>query len=1155
MSSGNYDGPEWPAGGRGAYDNADDGPREGRGGAGRGPGGNPRQQYPNQQGGYSQQSGRYNGPRSGYGDGSQGGRQQDPYGGRPGGQDRQGGRGYSGGRGYQGGAAQPGGPAPQGGRGGYGNAQQPGRSQSAGRGWSDSADATRTQAGARGGTAGRHGGGRRGGGDADNERGGNGWDSSRGGRHGGRADDAPGGYRDEIRRGIDRVTGGFAAATGRLSGSFRSAGEQLSGPLRAVGERFPRRGGPGGPGGYGPQGQPGGYGGPADPMATRVGSMSDPYPTRAEPGGPGFPGGRGPGGPGGRGPGGPGGRGPGGPGRPGGPPGGPRGKRKGDWWRHWTWKKAAIVVGSSFGVFVLLIMGAYFYLSSSVAIPSALASGITDQTSTVYYSDGKTPIGYFSSENRTDLTFNQIPKNLQNAVLAAEERNYWTDGAISPEGILRSAYDDVVNGDTAGGSTITQEFVRQYYSASDIGTQQTASRKIKEIFVAEKLSKVESKQWVLTNYMNTIYLGDDSYGVQAAAQTYFGQPVGKLTMAQDAVIAAIIQQPANYPSKQYRPELISRWHYVLDGMVAMGDLSAAQANAMTFPTMLTDSPNFSIDQQFGIANPHDIWAPYVMNVVANELTGVDGYTEPELETGGYKIVTSISKSMEEGLYNAVNTNVAQMTADGGPLPSYALIGAELQNPGNGQIIAIYPGVGEIGLSAKACAAKDCHENTAIYAREQVGSSFKPYVLADAVMQGMNVKTSILNGFSPLWVPPDSMPMTLSSTSQNTAVPSAFKVNNDSDENLKALSVQNAFAQSSNTAFTDLAHRVGTASIIQLAQKMGVNISSYKDGGSGLTDLLGQVGLALGTASLTINEQDTMLATIDNGGTYHQAHLIQSITAPGGNPVYGKYQSSEVLTPQQAQQVQWTMSTVVTNGTAAGIVDLSNSREVIAKTGTTSSNRTAFFIGAIPQYALTVGIFTENQGDVNNPQTLANLGGTAQGGFGGYWPAKIWNTFADAEFANLPVQNYTQPVFTGAKWIQVAQQPKKKAKPKPSSTPTCRFGNFGQGNGNQGNGNCGKGGGGLPTSPVTTPSATQQPTCNPARPFCTTPSPTDSATGNPTSTATPSTGPGGLSTGAEPFTVQSGLAVGGVVSVVPGSLLWTRASRRRRKARAKERQAP
>jgi len=118
---------------------------------------------------------------------------------------------------------------------------------------------------------------------------------------------------------------------------------------------------------------------------------------------------------------------------------------------------------------------------------------------------------------------------------------------------MRAAYEDVTGGDGSkqGGSTITQEFVRQYYSG--IGTQQTMSRKIKEIFVAMKVAKEKSKPWILTNYLNTIYFGDGAYGVQAAAQTYYGTTVDKLTPAQAAVIAAIIQQPSNYPLAQYRP--------------------------------------------------------------------------------------------------------------------------------------------------------------------------------------------------------------------------------------------------------------------------------------------------------------------------------------------------------------------------------------------------------------------------------------------------------------------------------------------------------------------------------------------------------------------------------------------------------------------------
>jgi membrane peptidoglycan carboxypeptidase len=394
-------------------------------------------------------------------------------------------------------------------------------------------------------------------------------------------------------------------------------------------------------------------------------------------------------------------------------------------------------------------------------------------------------------------------------------------------------------------------------------------------------------------------------------------------------------------------------------------------------------------------------------------------------------------------------------------------------------------------------------------------------------------------------------MTLSTNNKNQAQSNWYPVHNDSNMNYGPMSVQNAFAQSSNVAFTDLIHRVGTSSVATLAHQMGVDTDDYQYGGSNLQYFGGQgyVGMALGIASMSVSEQDTMLSTIDNGGTYHEAHMVVSVTAPGENPVPGKYQTHEVMTANQAAEVQWAMSTVVTQGTAAGNIDIAegdNPREVIGKTGTTDNAQSAFFLGAIPQYALTIGIWTENQSS-NTTQTLNGLGGSASGGYGGAWPASIWNTFANAEFAQLPVANYTQPVFTGAKWVQVQPPPKKKAKPKPTTTPTCR----------PGNPQCVGKGRGFPTSPVTTPPPTQPTTgCTHPR-FCSTPTPTPSitASANPSSTATP-TAPAGLTVNAEPAVQSGGLAIGGgVLSVVPGSFLWTRASRRRRRRAREKRENP
>ena len=160
-------------------------------------------------------------------------------------------------------------------------------------------------------------------------------------------------------------------------------------------------------------------------------------------------------------------------------------------------------------------------------IPRARGN-VRDQNTTVYYSDGKTALGTIGATDRQDLTYSQIPMMLQDAVVSAEDKNFWTEGGISPTGILRAAFHDVTNGgDLNGGSTITQEFVRNYYDG--VGTEQTASRKIKEIFIAQKVATSKSKQWIMTNFLNPIYIGDNSNGVAAAAETYFGVPVSQLT--------------------------------------------------------------------------------------------------------------------------------------------------------------------------------------------------------------------------------------------------------------------------------------------------------------------------------------------------------------------------------------------------------------------------------------------------------------------------------------------------------------------------------------------------------------------------------------------------------------------------------------------------
>jgi membrane peptidoglycan carboxypeptidase len=439
-------------------------------------------------------------------------------------------------------------------------------------------------------------------------------------------------------------------------------------------------------------------------------------------------------------------------------------KFKGSWWRHWTLRKAVGALLAVVGGIVVLGAIAVVMAYEQTPVPTA-AMAATGYSQSVVYSKSGALVGRFGTTNRKMLTREQIPQTMINAVLAAEDRNFYNEGGVSPTGIVRAAYSDVRGGDGSlqGGSTITQEFVRQYYSG--IGTQQTLTRKIKEIFVAMKVAKEKSKQWILANYLNTIYLGDGAYGIEAAAQTYYGEHATQLNAAQAAVIAAIIQQPSNFPLPQYRPQLEARWHYVLNGMVQMGTLTEQQATTMKFPV-----PRDHVPQTYGTK----VWDPYVLTMVYNELRDVYHFSNSQIYTGGYVIKTSIDDSKMAALYQAVSDNEALINQSSEfPFRSYMHAGAVLEDPGTGAIQALYPGPGLSGskyngtgkvISKSYCKKIACEVNMAVYNREQVGSSFKPYILSTAVKEGMNVQTSTLDGYNSLYIPRDSEPTVYPATS-------------------------------------------------------------------------------------------------------------------------------------------------------------------------------------------------------------------------------------------------------------------------------------------------------------------------------------------------------------------------------------------------------
>jgi len=394
------------------------------------------------------------------------------------------------------------------------------------------------------------------------------------------------------------------------------------------------------------------------------------------------------------------------------------------------------------------------------------------------------------------------------------------------------------------------QYAKNYYSGVDTG--RNVSTKLKEIFIAMKLGHDRSKQWVMTNYLNTVPFGATIDGLGAAAESYFDinltQPRTTLTIAQAAMLAAMPNNPAVFSSALEGSDpagltaLKARFSYVINNMVRDGNITPAQAAQATFPK-LTPPP---------AGNGETGYTGYLMNMVEQQLEApyADGgyaLTQHEVDTGGYKIRTTFSMAMVKALARAVNAEKQQMkslAAEEGATSfrNYDRIGAVLENSKTGAIVAIYGGPGYLS-STKRCNAVDCWINNAESA-QPVGSSFKPYVLATAVNENMNVFTSKLNGYSPIWIPlsspggttatqqmlsPTSVPRGCSAQASVCFVPNGpdyFKFDESDENSGRPLPVNVAAAISSDPAFEDLAHRDGINNVIAMAKAFGVGQNAF-----------------------------------------------------------------------------------------------------------------------------------------------------------------------------------------------------------------------------------------------------------------------------------------------------------------------------------------
>ncbi|MEZ0073425.1 transglycosylase domain-containing protein [Planotetraspora sp. GP83] len=577
-------------------------------------------------------------------------------------------------------------------------------------------------------------------------------------------------------------------------------------------------------------------------------------------------------------------------------------------------------------------------------IPDTAQPLATAQGSAIYYRDGKTVLAT-EGVNRKNVPLSQVPQVVRSAVIAAENRTFYQDKGVSLSGTARAMWSTLTGHQLQGGSTITQQMVRNYYSG--LGQERSIGRKLKEIMISLKVDRSKSKDWVLEQYLNTIYFGRGAYGIQAASRAYFAKDVRDLTPAEGAYLAAVIQQPSRFADPQGADldAVRSRWKTVVDGMVQTGALSRDEAGRQTFPELATQKAPLSLGGQNG----------YMLAQVRAELNRM-GYTDEDINHGGLKITTTFDKKLMALAAQAVKSILPDDT------PKNVRTGLAAVDPDTGEVVAFYGGRYETNQYDNAFSAK-----------VQAGSTFKPYTLAAALEAGYGLGTRV-NGNSPMRVASAEIP------------------NSGGRSYGSAITLVDATRHSVNTAFVDLGQIVGLKKVAEAAEAAGIPAGQLAPHESAPT-------FPLGVASVSAVQQASGFGTFAAHGVHHAAHVIRSVTDAKGQKKKVTTPGTRAFSEDTAADTTYALEQVVQGGTgtAARLYD----RPVAGKTGTTDESAAVWFTGYVPQLSVAVNMFRDD----NKPVTVPGYGEL----YGGTLPAEIWKEFMSEAMDGKPVKEFPDPV--------------------------------------------------------------------------------------------------------------------------------------------------
>ncbi|MEU6069541.1 MULTISPECIES: transglycosylase domain-containing protein [Streptomyces] len=644
-----------------------------------------------------------------------------------------------------------------------------------------------------------------------------------------------------------------------------------------------------------------------------------------------------------------------------------------DGWHRWvpSWKLVTGLFIGFIGSLVAMVGVGY----AMVSIPNE-NDAAKSQNNVYYWADGSQMVATGTGVNRQNVTIDQIPQAMQWAVISAENKSFYQDSGVDPMGIARALANMARGGETQGGSTITQQFVKNTY----LSQNQTLSRKFKEMFISIKVGTKLTKPQILQGYLNTSYYGRGAYGIQAAAQTYYGVDAVSLQPSQCAFLAALLKGPTYYDpagnsdidpaadAKSNRKRSQERWSWILGEMHKDKRITDQQYQdaIKKYPTPQGRKATKGMTGQIS----------YLADTAKKYVLAHSHVTEAEFDKGGYQIYTTFDKSKVNALSAAVKKIEKQrLNPKTREKDKYVQFGAASVVPNDGKIVALYGGAGY---------ENNHFTNNADTSGVPVGSTWKPFVLAAAMQYG-TYKTdgvgvsplSKYNGNDHLKVRNEDGSFVLNKDN------SVFYQNNESNHAWGYITLRKAMEQSINTPFVQLGWDVGMSHVRDVAKRAGILDKSF----AGLNP-----SFALGTSTPSAIRMADAYATFAASGTHADPYSVTKVKKDGQPlPSFEKPKRTTAIPEDVANNVTDTLQNVIQNGTGQNAKALG--RTAAGKTGTTDSNKSAWFVGYTRQLSTSVAMFRENPKD----HELLSMNGTAGVAsiHGGDIPTSVWTEYMKA----------------------------------------------------------------------------------------------------------------------------------------------------------------